>query len=141
MIPAGLFLVDTSAIARATKPAVLAELTRLGQLGVLATCVTVDLEVLYSARSPTEYRSIALRRLEGFTELAINSEIGDRARAVHAELAKTSQHRVAGVIDLITAATAEHYRATVLHYDADFDRIAERTNQPTRWVVPQGSVD
>jgi predicted nucleic acid-binding protein len=141
VIPAGLFLVDTSAIARASNPEVFAELTRLGRLGLLATCVTVDLEVLCSARSPSEYRAIARRRIDGFTELPFLREVGERARAVQAELAKTSQHRVAGVIDLLTAAAAEHYRATVLHYDADFDQIAKVTNQSTRWVVPRGSVD
>ena len=39
------------------------------------------------------------------------------------------------------AATAERYGATVLHYDADFDVIAEVTGQPVRWVVPRGSAD
>jgi hypothetical protein len=28
----------------------------------------------------------------------------------------------------------------VLHYDSDFDRIASITNQPTRWIVPRGTV-
>ena len=116
------------------------ELGRLGRLGLLATCVTVDLEVLYSARTPSEYRAIATRRGAGFTDLPLMSEIGDRARAVQLQLSKDSQHRAAGVIDLLTAATAEYYGATVLHYDADFDHIAHVTRQPTRWVVPRGSV-
>jgi hypothetical protein len=25
---------------------------------------------------------------------------------------------------------------TVLHYDADYDRIAEVTGQPVQWIVP-----
>ncbi|TVR35612.1 MAG: PIN domain nuclease, partial [Nitriliruptor sp.] len=29
---------------------------------------------------------------------------------------------------------------TVLHYDADFDRIATVTEQPVEWVVPAGTV-
>lgn len=140
MIPPGLFLVDTSAIARVSSPAVVRELVRLGRLGLLATCATVDLEVLYSARSPAEYRSIASRRHEGFTDLPLLPEIGDRARAVQSQLSKHSQHRTAGVVDLITAATAEHYGATMLHFDVDFDHIARVSRQPTRWVVPRGSV-
>ena len=117
------------------------ELVRLGRLGLLATCATVDLEVLHSARTPAEYRSIAVRRHDGFTDLPFAPEIGDRARAVQLQLSKSSQHRAAGVVDLLTAATAEHYGATVLHYDADFDHIARVTRQPTRWIVPRGSVD
>ncbi len=140
MIPPGLFLADTSAIARVSSPDVLDELVRLGRIGLLATCATVDLGVLYSARTPAEYRSIATRRREGFTDLPLTPEIGDRARAVQLQLSKASQHRAAGVIDLLTAATAEHYGATVLHYDADFDHIARVTRQATRWVTPRGSM-
>lgn len=141
MIPTGLFLVDTSAIARVSFGIVRTELTRLGRLGLLATCATVDLEVLYSARSPKEYLAIASRRREGFTDLPLRPEIGDRARSVQVEMSKTSQHRAAGVVDLITAATAEYYGATVLHYDADFDHIASVSRQPTRWVVAKGSAN
>ena len=141
MIPRGLFLADTSAIARTRAPEVARELIRLGRLGLLATCVTVDLEVLYSARSPLEYEEIADLRSSGFTDLAITAEIGARARAVQAALARTSNHRAAGVVDLLTAAAAERYGATVLHYDSDFDHIAAVTAQPTRWIAPRGSID
>ncbi len=35
----------------------------------------------------------------------------------------------------------EHTRnRTVLHYDADHDRIAAITGQPTEWVAPRGSL-
>jgi len=36
---------------------------------------------------------------------------------------------------LIIAAAAEHAGLTVLHYDRDFDRIAENTAQPVEWVT------
>jgi hypothetical protein len=28
----------------------------------------------------------------------------------------------------------------VLHYDADYDRIAEVTGQPVQWALPRGSI-
>jgi predicted nucleic acid-binding protein len=140
LIPAGLYLADTSAIARVRHPQVHAILDRLGRLGLLATCVTVDLEVLYSARSPDEHTRIRNRRAAGFVELPLHPEIGERAREVQAALAARSQHRAAGVVDLLTAAIAEHHAATVLHYDADFDHIAAVTGQFTQWVVPRGSL-
>jgi predicted nucleic acid-binding protein len=40
----------------------------------------------------------------------------------------------------MVAARAEHHHLTVLNYDGDFDRIASITNQPTRWIVPRGTV-
>jgi predicted nucleic acid-binding protein len=140
VIPSGLFLVDTSAAARAGNTSVRFELDRLGRLGLLARCVTVDLEVLYSARSPEEYSKIAALREASLPELPLTKEIGRRALMIQRELAKTSQHRSASVIDLLTAAVAEHYGATVLHYDSDFDNIALVTRQPTEWIVPRGSV-
>ena len=36
------------------------------------------------------------------------------------------------------AAVAECNGLTLLHYDSDFDTIAEVTGQDTRWVVPRG---
>ncbi len=42
--------------------------------------------------------------------------------------------------DLMVAGCAESAGLAVLHYDADYDRIAEATGQPTRWVLPRGSV-
>ena len=44
-----------------------------------------------------------------------------------------------GIDDLIIAAAAEQAGLTVLHYDDDFDLIAEVTGQPMEWVV-QGTV-
>lgn len=139
MIPGGLYLADTSAIARVRDPLVRAELDCLGRLGLLATCVTVDLEVRYSARSPSEYAAIARQRGLGFTDLPLNDEIARRARSVQADPGRRSQHRTAGVVDLLTAAIAEYHAAFVLHYDQDFDHVSGVTGQPTRWIVPRGS--
>ena len=62
-----------------------------------------------------------------------------RAREVQAELVDRGQHRSAGLADLLIAATAE-MGAHVLHYDADFDLIAEITGQPCEWIVPRGTI-
>ena len=42
---------------------------------------------------------------------------------------------------VLIAAAAEARNLVVLHYDADFDRIAAVTSQPTQWVVATGSVN
>ncbi|GAA1386633.1 MULTISPECIES: PIN domain nuclease [Catellatospora] len=139
-VPAGLYLADTSAIARVRHEPVRAELTRLGKAGLLATCVVVDLEVLYSARTPAEYARTAALRAAGFVDLPPTPEIARRAREIQAMLARRSQHRAAGCPDILTAAIAEHYGAIVLHYDSDFDHIAAVSGLQTRWVVPRGSV-
>jgi hypothetical protein len=38
------------------------------------------------------------------------------------------------------AACAERHNATVIHYDSDYEVIAEVTGQPVDWVVPRGTV-
>lgn len=54
-------------------------------------------------------------------------------------LALRGQHRLP-IPDLIIAACTERAGLTVLHYDADFERIAGVTHQPHEWVVQRGTV-
>ena len=119
-------------------PAAERRLKELAGDGVLATFVTVDLELGYSARDPSEHEGISRSRGR-LLQLAAVDEIAIRARQVQALMAAGSQHRAAGVIDLLTAAAAEHYGASVLHYDADFDHIAAVTGQAADWITPKGS--
>jgi predicted nucleic acid-binding protein len=135
-----LYLADTSAYAVARRIAAAeTRLRRLAADGVLATFVTVDLELGYSARDPREHQGIS--RVRGqLVQLACTDEIAARARQVQALMATTSQHRAAGVMHLLTAAAAEQYGASVLHYDADFDHIAAVTGQAVDWIVPRGSL-
>lgn len=134
-----LFLADTSAYTIARRLAAAENrLRRLAADEVLATFVTVDLELGYSARDPREHQGVAHARAQ-LVQLANTDEVAARARQVQALLATSSQHRAAGVMDLLTAAAAEYYGATVLHYDADFDHIAAVTGQPVEWIAPRGS--
>jgi predicted nucleic acid-binding protein len=64
----------------------------------------------------------------------------NRALEVHREMAVRSQHRHLRLPDLVIAAAAELNGVTVLHYDADFDRIAEITGQDMEWVAAKGSL-
>lgn len=70
----------------------------------------------------------------------IVTELWDRALEVQRELAMRSALRAVRIPDLLVAATAERHRVVVVHYDKDFDLIAEITGQPTEWVVAPGSV-
>ena len=42
--------------------------------------------------------------------------------------------------DIIIAAAAGAAGIAVMHYDADFERIAAVTGQPMEWVAPAGSL-
>ncbi len=134
-----LFVIDKSALARMTHPSAAARIAPLLVAGRAATTAIIDLEVLYSARSPSDYAEIRQRRDLAYTRIPIDEAVCRRAVEVQAELARTSQHRIP-IPDLLIAAAAELSGCTVLHYDADYDRIARITRQPTEWVVPRGSV-
>lgn len=132
------YLADKSALARFSHVAVEQRLRPLIEEGMVATCAIVDLEVLYSARNAADYQAI-LEERRGFESVPITSEVMGRALEVQGLLARRGQHRVP-IPDLILAAAAESVRLAVLHYDADFERIARVTKQKHEWVVPRGTV-
>jgi predicted nucleic acid-binding protein len=134
-------LIDTSAQARSRHATVRAVIAGLIADRAAATCVTVDLEAAYSGRDLADVRGIASRRKELYVVLPVSAAIADRARDVQVRMAARGHHRAAGVIDLLTAAVAEHHGAVVLHYDADFEHIAATTGQPHKWIVPRGTLD
>jgi len=72
--------------------------------------------------------------------VAVDGVVVGRALEVQAMLAERSQHRAVPLPDLLVAACAERAGLSVLHYDADFERIAELTGQSMQWIVPRGSV-
>lgn len=104
----------------------------------MATCAIVDLEVLFSARSPADYEATLAER-RAFDEVPITPEVLARAIEIQHLLARRGRHRVP-LPDLIIAAAAESADLVVLHYDADFERIAEAAGIGHQWVAPRGSL-
>lgn len=117
------------------------ELDELAAAGGVATCAPVVMELLYSARSTTEYRAVR----DGFgrvRDCPIGPPEWDRALQVYDALAAQGpkHQRQVGHADLLIAAAAEAAGVPVLHYDADFERITEVSGIDTRWVRPRGSL-
>ncbi|GAA5016322.1 PIN domain nuclease [Kitasatospora paranensis] len=134
------YLIDKSALARYPKAAVRAVVEPLHNAGLLAVCAAVEMEVLHSARSKADAERIR-HGMRGFDLLPMPDEVWDRALDVQLLLVGAGTWRALSMADLVIAATAERYGATVLHYDGDFDMIAAVTGQSVRWVVPAGSAD
>ncbi len=106
----------------------------------LAICPPVELELLYSARSATEFaeREAAfsvLRRVE------LSRTIGRAAVTALRELSTAGglHHRIR-IADVLIAACAQEAGIGVLHYDAHFDRLAEVMGFESRWIAPPGSL-
>ena len=134
------YLAHKSALTRRdTRPEVRDVVEPLVLAGQIATCGIVDLELLYSATDPATYDELAVA-LRAMPRVPVTEAVVDRAIEVQGQLAMTSQHRSVPLPDLLIAACAESAGLTVLHYDADYDRIARVTGQSVQWVVPRGSV-
>ena len=135
------YLIDTSAYARiATSSEVAAAVEPLMVEGAAAVCGVLALEVGFSARTARDHARVS-KSLAVWPWIDIEPADWVRARDVQHRLALRGQHRAAGLADLLTAAAAERAGAAVLHYDRDFELIAEVSGQPTEWVVAPGSVD
>lgn len=140
MAPLAQYLIDKSALARAGHPAIARVLDPLLQSGLLALSGIVELEILFSARNAADHQTMRSELRSGFERLDTEDEDFVRAVEVQGMLAATANHRAVSLPDLLIAAVAERYGVTVLHYDADFDLISKVTDQPTRWVVPRGTI-
>jgi predicted nucleic acid-binding protein len=133
-------LADTSALARLSRPAVAAVLGPLIEAGLVATCGVIEFEVAWATRSGADFDLVRTDRDEGHEWLATHDEDWHRALDVQGVLWRSGHVRAVGFADLLIAAVAEREQVTLLHYDSDYDLIAEVTRQPMQWVVPRGSM-
>lgn len=109
--------------------------------GQIATCDMVRLELLYSTRNNTEFTNLR-SELDALPNCPIGTQQWKRALEVYERLAHQGglHHRAVRHPDLLIAAAAEAARIPVLHYDEDYDRIADITEQDVRWLAPRGSI-
>jgi hypothetical protein len=132
-------LLDSSVLTRLRHPVVREAIEAPAERGELGRAGISDLEIGYSARNAAEWDRLE-EALRAFELVETTVEHVRRAKQVQRMLAAKHQ-RGRKVPDLLIAAAAESRGLIVLHYDADFDRIAAVTGQSCEWIVPAGSVD
>lgn len=134
-------LADTSAWHVAGHPSVIDEWTHVLEENRLAITPPVRLEILYSTRSAPEYAA-RVEELDALRQVSVNTAVFERALEVQRALGerRALHHRSVKIVDLLIAAAAELGGVTVWHYDEDYERIAEITQQPTLWIAPRGSL-
>jgi hypothetical protein len=106
----------------------------------IAVCLPFLLETGYSAQSAVKHREM----MAGFAELptvAIGPDVERMALQAQRELAEIGRHRLAPM-DVIIAACAHRAEAGVLHYDGDYDILAEKTSLmfESEWLAPPGTL-
>ena len=137
-------LLDNSAWARLADPALsdarASEIADALEAGRIATCLPFLLEAGYSARSARDHGEL-LDELLVLPRLDIDEPVERRALDAQRQLARIGHHRVPPV-DLIVAAIADRHSVGVLHYDRDYDVIAEKTDLDFEsiWLAPAGSI-
>ena len=126
-----LVLIDTSVWARQNQLPVRQAIAEAVEANAVAMVVPVMLELLRSARNHAELVALA-EEYEALHLIPLDPELGKRARAVQAALARRGYHRGPSPVDLITAAAAESVGAELWHCDRHFELIAQFTRQPIR---------
>jgi predicted nucleic acid-binding protein len=109
--------------------------------GQIATCDMARLELLYSARNAKEFTTLR-SELDALPNCPIGVQQWARALEVYQQLAHQGglHHRAVRHPDLLIAAAAEAAGIPVLHYDEDYDRIADITGQDVSWLAPRGTL-
>jgi predicted nucleic acid-binding protein len=132
------WLIDKSALVRLATSSDAASWAQRIERGLVRIATVTRLEVGYSARNASDLR--ALGRQPPLSSMPTEYQtppIEDRAVQVQTLLADRGHHRAASIPDLVVAATGEVVGLTVLHFDKDFELIADVTGQPVeRLQVP-----
>jgi predicted nucleic acid-binding protein len=108
----------------------------------LWTCPPTLLGMRYSARDSDGF-AVTAKRLDALPHAPLTAEGAATALTAQAELAAKAgiSHRVKPV-DLLIASIATTEDLGVLHYDHDYDIIAEHTSLSfsSMWVAPRGDL-
>lgn len=109
-----------------------------GEIGV---CTPFLLEAGFSARGAAHHVTL-LEDLLQMPRVSIAPDVEDAALHAQRDLARRGHHRTASPSDLLIAACAHTNGAGVLHYDRDYDVLAEMTSLAfgSEWLAPAGSL-
>jgi predicted nucleic acid-binding protein len=137
-------LLDNSAWARLDHVALsqdrVWQIAGLLEQGRIAACLPFLLEAGYSARNGGQHQEL-IDELLALPQLQIDARVELRAVDAQRQLARVGHHRLPPV-DVIVAAIADINGLGILHYDADYELIAEKTDLrfDSVWLAERGSL-
>jgi predicted nucleic acid-binding protein len=122
-------------------------MSRLNEIGALATCVPLMLEAGYSARSLADFDDVHAALFSTWERLPPLPEVMNIAVDLQRRLFAAGKGRSAGTFDVLVAAHAIAHSSDdgpsvmVIHYDEDYDHLASVAPElQTAWIVPRGSI-
>lgn len=133
-------VVDNSAWSRAARPQIREHWKQALRTDRLRISPIARLEMLFSARSGEAFDDLA-NDLSVVRPAPLTATI---ARAAE-DAMNTLAHRSAGahripIADYLLAAAAQELGAAVIHYDNDYDTLAEVMAFESVWLAPRGSL-
>jgi predicted nucleic acid-binding protein len=134
------FIAASSAWAYAHHPAARESWSAALRGGQIATSPVVGLELLYAAPDGDHFDELAAD-LAHLRDVPITPAVTNAALEALRELSHrgTLRERSISLPDLLIAASAQTARVGVLHYDEDFDVLAEVLEFESRWIAPRES--
>jgi predicted nucleic acid-binding protein len=134
-VSSSLYLIDTSALFRIFQKPHRELWAEQLTAGLIAVCPVVELEFLYSARSLADRLEKQELLRSAFTWVPVPERAFARAQEMQQALTESGQHRSAGAVDLLVAATAEREDLIVLHDDRDYEAVSRVTGLPVKRVT------
>lgn len=137
-------LLDNSAWVRLSDPSLPAtrvrEIADALEAGGIAACLPFLLEAGYSASTARDHDRL-LSELLSLPWFPIDGPVEQRALDAQRQLARAGHHRLPPV-DLLVAALADRHELGVLHYDHDYDVLAEKTDLgfESVWLAPRATL-
>ncbi len=133
-------VVDTSAWARAHQPEIREPWVEVLRADRLRLSPVVRMEILLSARSGDSFDSLA-EHLSALRVAPLSSSVLRAAEAAMRALAgRSAGAQRLPIVDYLVAAAAQETGAAVIHYDRDYDLLAEIMSFESIWLSPPGSL-
>lgn len=133
-------VVDTSAWSRAHHPQVREPWTHALRADRVRISALVRFEILLTALDGQSFDTLA-ERLSALRPAPLTGAVLRAAQ----DAMRALSHRSAGaqrlpIVDYLAAAAAQEIGGAVLHYDSDYDTLAEIMEFESIWLAPAGSL-
>ena len=107
--------------------------------GRVLVCDLVILELTRLTPNEARAREVA-DRLDTFESVSMPTALWSRARELQVSLAATGDHRRVPPADLLIGCAAEAADVPLIHYDRDYERIANVSALKHHWLLPDGTL-
>jgi predicted nucleic acid-binding protein len=107
--------------------------------GHVLVCDIVILELIRLSPNEKRAKQVA-ERLGAFRSVPMSATLWQRARDLQLLLAADGDHRRVPPVDLLIAGAAEAADVPLVHYDRDYERLANVCALEHLWLLPDGTL-